>query len=150
MSILRKDLNVNRKKTHRSALEALEGLIEILKSNEIMSNEMVLASGRGGQGQSQEHREDIPLALRRGTIGRATTAFDAAQRAAEGEPILDGALAGAAPCATSRKALSRRRSLILGALGGLVEGELVLLLGALAGAVRRPVLACRDVSSVMH
>ncbi len=42
MSILRKDFNADWKKTHMSALEALEAFIEIIKSNEIMSIEMVL------------------------------------------------------------------------------------------------------------
>jgi hypothetical protein len=44
MSILRKDFNVDWKKTHMSALEALEALIKVIKSNETMSIEMVLAN----------------------------------------------------------------------------------------------------------
>ena len=44
MSILRKDFNVDWNKTHMSALEALEALINVIKSNETMSIEMVLAN----------------------------------------------------------------------------------------------------------
>ena len=49
MSILRKDFNADWKKTHMSALEALEALIEVIKSNEVRSIKMVLGNENNKQ-----------------------------------------------------------------------------------------------------